>query len=294
MNKHEVFKKYLIRCIGALCILGAVATLFFPAWIQIDGIRRKDFRELQDNFATVITAEEELLLGNLDAWKEDLKDNDLPYKKTDLKNWLRDIQSILKDGLDNHISLKELTVLFWKAPGLLKDAKNLTQTDHVLEDAVTLAVSYFYPDSIYTSRSISRFEKHLIDSLEDASEYFGLIRLGCYCAIVLSVLLALFSVFAAVGHVCNKCRWGKYVLLGISLILAVGGYVGLPMLSQLLQDLFTGVQYLEDMTLRANVIPVLSVILLLVPVVLDIVTKIAQKKALASQAAQTTLDPAAE
>lgn len=294
MKKHDVFKTYLIRCIGALCILGAVATLFFPAWIQIDGIRRKDFRTLQDSFTTVITAEEEFLLSNLDNWKEDLKDNDLPYKKTDLKNWLHDIQAILKDGLNDQISLKELTVLIWKAPGLLKDAENLTQTDHVLEEAVAFAVSCFYPSSEYTSRSISRFEKFLIDSLEDATEYFGLIRLGCYCAIVLSVLLALFSVFAAVGHVCNKCRWGKYVLLGISVILTVGAFVALPMLTELLQDLFADVPYLEDIKLRVNLIPVISVILLLVPVILDIVTKATQKKALVSHAAQATIDPAAE
>lgn len=294
MKKHDVFKTYLIRCIGALCILGAVATLFFPAWIQIDGIRRKDFRTLQDSFTTVITAEEEFLLSNLDNWKEDLKDNDLPYKKTDLKNWLHDIQAILKDGLNDQISLKELTVLIWKAPGLLKDAENLTQTDHVLEEAVAFAVSCFYPSSEYTSRSISRFEKFLIDSLEDATEYFGLIRLGCYCAIVLSVLLALFSVFAAVGHVCNKCRWGKYVLLGISVILTVGAFVALPMLTELLQDLFADVPYLEDIKLRVNLIPVFSVILLLVPVILDIVTKATQKKALVSHAAQATIDPAAE
>ena len=177
---------------------------------------------------------------------------------------------------------------------VIKDAENLTQTDHVLEETVALAVSCFYPSSEYTSRSISRFEKFLIDSLEDATEYFGLIRLGCYCAIVLSVLLALFSVFAAVGHVCNKCRWGKYVLLGISVILTVGAFVGLPMLSELLQDLFADVQYLEDIKLRVHIIPVLSVILLLVPVILDIVTKATQKKALASHAAQATFDPAAE
>ena len=200
----------------------------------------------------------------------------------------------MKDGLNDQISLKELTVLIWKAPGLLKDAENLTQTDHVLEEAVAFAVSCFYPSSEYTSRSISRFEKFLIDSLEDATEYFGLIRLGCYCAIVLSVLLALFSVFAAVGHVCNKCRWGKYVLLGISVILTVGAFVALPMLTELLQDLFADVPYLEDIKLRVNLIPVFSVILLLVPVILDIETKATQKKALVSHAAQATIDPAAE
>lgn len=294
MKKHEVFKKYLIRCIGALCILCSVATLFFPAWIQVDGIRRKEFRELQDSFTTILTDEEALLLRNLDTYKEDLKDNDLPYKKTDIKNWFRDIQVILKDGLNDRISLKELTVLIWKAPGLLKDVENLAQTDHVLQNAVSFAVSCFYPSSEYTSRSISRFEKFLVDGIEDAADYFGPIRLGCYCAIVLSVLLALFSVFAAVGHVCNKCRWGKYVLLGISVILTAGAFVGLPMLSELLQELCEGVPYLEDLELRANLIPILSVVLLLVPVALDIVTKALQKKALAAQPVQNFLDPTAE
>ncbi len=292
MKKHEVFKKYLFRCIGALCILASVASLFFPAWIQIDGIRRKDFRELQDTVGAVVAQEEAWLTENLEDYKEDLKDNDLPYKKSGLKTWFRDINSILNDGLDDKISLKELTVLIWKAPGFLKDAENLVETDHVLEDGVSLAVNHFYPGSDYTLKSIHRFERTLTDGLEDATGYFGLISMGCYCAIVLSVLLALFAVFSAVGHVCNKYRWGKYVLLGISVILTVGGYVGLPMLSGLLQEFFTGVKYLEDIELRANLFPVLSVVLLLAPVVLDIVSK--PKKALPPQAEQTASDPAAE
>lgn len=281
--KQATFKKYLLRVVGALCILAAAATLFFPGWIQIDGIRRKDFRQLQEKLDTIITTEEQFLLNNLDYFEEDLKDNDLPYKKSGVKAWFRDRGALTKDAMDDKLSLKELTVLIWNAPGLMKDGENLLETDDVLDEVIAHAVSLDYPASEYTASSIRRYQKDLIGNLEDAAEHFGLISICCYAAMAISVLLGLLVVFAAAGHVCNKYRWGKFVLLAISLILAVGSYVGLPMVSSLLQDAFEGVKYLEDIRLRANLIPVISVALLVAPMVLDIVYNRMAKKSAPTQ-----------
>lgn len=47
-------KKFLIRFIGALCILGAVAALFMPAWLKIEGVKHSEMRDLRSDITGVV------------------------------------------------------------------------------------------------------------------------------------------------------------------------------------------------------------------------------------------------
>ena len=73
--KHSItIKKYIIRFVGALCILAAAALFFFQPMIQIDGIKNKELRTIYAQAEEILQQEENMMLKSIEAdkFKEDL------------------------------------------------------------------------------------------------------------------------------------------------------------------------------------------------------------------------------
>lgn len=290
MKQPFSIKKYLIRTAGALCILAAVVLLFFPEWIQIRGVKNSQFKEVYAEVETVLQKEETWLLSRIEKAdskeKEELEDYNLPYKKNDIKALFREITTISKEALDSGISLKEITILIFKTPSLIKITQNLLETDNVLYGVVTILVKNNYPQWANNWKTVDYLNEQIQDELMLATDYFSTVSTICYAAILVSILLAIIVIWAIIGHISNKSRWGKYVLLSISLLLVVGGLVGFPIVSDLLTD--TGIPLVEDMRLSMSITPILALVLLLVPVILDILSKKWEKKAFLKPVEQTS------
>ena len=84
-------KKYVIRIVGALCILSAMALLFLLPCVQLDGVSRKELRTMREDVTGVLEQGAESLYAWLDSdMKDDLKDYDLPSTKAGIKKRFRE------------------------------------------------------------------------------------------------------------------------------------------------------------------------------------------------------------
>lgn len=271
--------KYLWRIVGALCILGAIALLFISPLIKIDGIKSKEFRVIREDLTGAVDTLEEECLNALeyDDFKDELKDNDLPYTKSDLKTQFSNMKSLIKELLDDTISLQEVTQLSLKAPKLIKNLSNWVESD-VFDESMYLVVDYLAyegnnaigPNEVLDEEAYADDLKNSIeetvDMLPEVSAIFTIL-------LVLLVLMALLTVGSAVTHVCNKGRWLKYILLVVVAALVIGSAVALPMVSQLIdvEALAGDMLDIDEIGLSVAIAPFVSLVILFVPVVLDIV-----------------------
>ena len=275
MKTRIDFGKYFIRFIGSVCILAAIALLVMAPIIRIDGVKAKEYRSAYAKVEEMIKVEETWLLDAVERTnspeRDDLEDNKLPYKKADLKEWFGNINDIAKEALNDNISLKEVGVLIWNAPKLAKDIERLGETDLILYNAINHLIRH--DPSTYGGRNLHT-------NLRDAAENAGVIQLYGYLAIAVIALLGLLGVDAVIGNLRDKRRGGKYILLAITIAITVGGYVGFPFLSKLLQEILHEIKPLEDIELRLTIVPVLSSLLLIASVMTDRWNKKRTKKAM--------------
>lgn len=273
-------KKYLIRVLGALCIVAALAVMILPTCIKIDGMKSKNKRLLRGNTEAFLSAAEDALVDGVkqDAIEEDLEDNDLPATKSKLKSWLKEIENVAEDALDEEISLKEILVLLCKAPGITKDMQNLMNTDYAMSRTLDALAYEAYkgnldpgvkaePEQMYEWVQSSEFR----DSLEDTVEMLDPVPIVCYIVLGVFGLFGALAVWAVVGHICNKGRWGKYVLLALVVLVVVGTCVALPLLSGVIEETAGDVSLLKGVQLRMTAAPFCVIALMIVPIVLDII-----------------------
>lgn len=279
-----MIKKYLIRIVGALCILGAAALMFMPAWLQIKDIPRRDVRDLREDVSGICTAVSDRFIMNAnrdDDFKEELKDYGLPYTRGKINSRFATIEDLAKSILDCDISLQELLVLGVEAPGLIKDATNMIDSrdvsavfygstvQYVLFEG-TQAITEDYDDDI-EKQIIEENIENLENATEDVVEVLSDISfLFAVLAGVLILVLAL-AVASAVTHVCNKTRWLKYIFLTVLVLLVVGSCLAVPMASEMIAGSMDAASAYADVSLRMTATPFISVALMIVPIILDIV-----------------------
>ena len=276
-----MIKKYLIRIVGALCILGVLALMIMPSWIKLDGISRRDMRDTRTDILGITERVRVAYLDYADASddnEEHLEDYDLPTTRGKIKSRFNDIDDLAKELLDDQISLKEVFMLSVKAPGLMKDANNFLESDlsplacnyiasYILMDG-SKAVYDTYEDEVYEhidkeAAYLQEEATNIMDTVEDYS-------LLAYIPAVVLILIAILFVASAATHICNKGRWLKYLALVILVAMVVGSCVALPMASEMISDMAVDTP-LSDLTLKITVFPFLALALMIAPIVLDII-----------------------
>lgn len=265
--------KYIIRFIGSICILAAVALLFFSPIVEIDGVKNKDFQTMYSQFEKVSTQQGDWLISAVEqsnsSVKEELREYDLPYRKSELKTWFRNINGLVKETLNRSITLEEVFNLVWNVPGLVEDLENLVQTDSLLEKGINgMVISY----------DEEAFD--IYEILEKAEGYFDVIRRASYLVIGLFAVLTLLVVAAVIGNMLNKGRGIKYAVLVIVTAMTVGCYIGVPSLSTLLSEAVSEIEPFGDMKLYTTAVPILACVLLIIPAVLDFWNKKRAEQAL--------------
>ena len=172
-------KKYIIRIIGALCIIGAVAAMFLLSWFKIDGIKRSDLRNLRDDTCGVIKYVGDSFVEKVsvdDNFSEELKDNDLPSSRSAVKKQFREIGDLLEGLLDENISLQEVLTLSIKAPGIIEDAENLVDSS-VGASLISVVTDYQVneareenPDAVFSEEKLTSYKRQLRTNLEEGVE----------------------------------------------------------------------------------------------------------------------------
>ena len=276
-------KKYIIRIIGALCILGAITMLFLTPFMEITGVKRSDLREFREDTEALLEDVSETIQNRVsydEDFEDDLKDNDFPYKKSAIKKRFKEVEDLAAELLNNKISIHELLVISAKAPGIVKDVGNLLNTDgavYVIEAITQNAMEQVQeenPDAYFDDDDIREYKKNLQADAEDAVAVLGALSIAFIGLVVVLALIVLLAVISAVTHVCNKKRGLKYIVLVIMLILVVGGTVAGPLVSNMveLQEPF------DDAGLKMAFLPYVALALMFVPVVLDIIFERKNKK----------------
>ena len=271
-------KKILIRIIGALCILGAAAVMFFPSWFTVEDVSKKDFRAVRNDVSGIIDKASDSFIRSIDTseqFRNELEDNDLPDTRRKIRARFREIEEMTTELLDAQVSMREITKMAFMMPGLLKDTENLLASS-VSDSFFSIAANYAVyegeeqdpnADAAYVSNRATEMKnmaEDLVDSLAGVSAFsivFG----------ILIIFFLLLGVVSAVMHVFNKCRWLKHVFLEILIFLVAVSCILIPIVSGTLSDALDAMPKFQDASLYISLTPFVAVALALVPIVLDII-----------------------
>ena len=249
-------KKTLIRIIGALCIVASLYVLFMTTWVNVDGIKRSDMRKIKEQFTTDLDAIEKELQNGIkysEGLKDELKDENLPYTSGKLKRAFKETESLLLETIDDKVSFKELFLLSAKLPGYVKDTEAMLGTS-LVSTLIFETSEYYYAEDV----------EEVVDAVADYTYIF-------YIVIGVMVLIVLLGVISAVTHVMNKRRFIKYFYIAIVLVLVCGICIALPMAMNSVKDTMELSEVVEDMELKATLMPYVTLLLAAAPVVLDII-----------------------
>ena len=283
-------KKYLIRAVGALCILGSLALIFLASFISLDGVKSRQWRELRNDTESMCQAVEDRFLLELefsDIFEDELDDCDLPHTKSKIKSRFKEIENMLDIVMSDSIAMKDVLVLSTKAPMLVENLEEIVESDIVSETFFSAVAEYVVDKQIdqgiidYGSDRLDIIDATTDMYIEDSEDTVDMISELSSVFVLLTAALLFFiclGVVAAVTHMFNKVRWIKYLYMAFLIILVVGFCVAAPLVSELIVDIAADVPALEDLSLKMAVAPFISVVLAIVPVVLDIVFERKNKK----------------
>lgn len=278
-----MLKKYLMRAIGTLCILGSLALIFMTGIIQIDGVKSRDWRDFSENTIDICEDVEDSFLQNLefdDTFKDELKDCDLPHTKSKLKALFKNVDTITDIITSKEYALKDVLVLSHKAPKLIDSLEGITDSNMVSNTFFTAIASHVVEQqsregiidcSPYDKEVIDATAEMYTDSSEDTIEMISELSpifFGLTAALLIFVVLGLIS---AITNMFNKGRWVKYLFLVLMIGLVVGFAIATPMISALITDNMMNTSNLSDLVLKVTFTPYIALALAIVPVVLDII-----------------------
>lgn len=256
--KKTLVQKILIRFVGSLCILGALAVLLMTTWVQIEGVKNRDLKDMRNQLtADLETAQEKMLYySETEMFDEDLKEYGLPRTPSKIKARFKTTEALIKELLNTDISFYEILWVSKEAPAYIDDtvavleipllAKNLIQTSDT-EFEIT-------PESL----------EETMDSVADFKAIFIIV-------FAFFIILMVLALVAAVTHMLNKVRWIKYIFLAFVVLFVVGVCVGVPMAADIIHDEVYMTPEFKDLSLRVTIMPYIAAALMLVPIVLDIV-----------------------
>lgn len=285
-----MIKKYLIRAVGALCILGSLALIFLTGFISLDGIKSRHWRELRSDTQNMCKAVEKRFLFDLkysELFEDELDDCDLPHTRSKLKSRFREIDDMTDIVLSDRIALKDVLVLSIKAPELVENIEGIMDSS-IISDAFFSSVAGYVVEKQSRQGIIDcdPYDRDIINAtaemyLEDSEESVEMISELSFVFVLLTAALLMFialGIISATTHMFNKVRWIKYLYLAFLTILVVGFCVAAPLVSDLIVDSAVNMPALEDLVLTITVTPFISVVLAIVPVVLDIIFERKNKK----------------
>lgn len=254
-------KKTIFRILGVVCILGALATTLFPSWVQMDGIKTKDLREVRNVTIEDLEGVEDYIIEEIDTYKEEFKDNDLPSTKGGIKKEFKETKTILENLMDKNISLEEIFSLAIKAPSFIKNTENF------------LNVRKSYLSLIFDQSKIT-YKSNVEDFLETISEYVFIIW------IVISAFVVLFclATAAVITQSINKMKFFKYIFFGYLLVLVVGICVAIPLISENVISALDLSKVFEDISLKITAMPFIALVLASAPIVFDLIFNRKSKK----------------
>lgn len=282
-------KKLLLRFVGAICILGALALMFLPNWFLIEDADRREVRALRSDISGMLGAASDAFVEQTsdDFFRSELKDYDLPHTRSSIRNRFEQYANMVDSLMEQSISLKKLLHVSLQAPGMIQDASNLSDSfcaetfyqstaKYVLFEgtrAYTGSDQVTTQDVEKTARLLKTNSTPLIETLAEFRSCF-------YLAAALLILIFLLGIAATVGHICNKGRWLKYLFLVIQLALVAGSCIAIPMVAELLTDTASTLPAFADASLKITSTPFLAIGLLIIPILLDITCerKIEKKK----------------
>lgn len=266
-------KKVITRIVGSICILLAAVLMFFPGNIQLDGVSRRDLREVRNSVTDDIESTRDYFLKKYaeseysanNNLKEELKDVGLPSTKTRLKTRFNKLGYLSKELFDQSISFKELTVYSLEAPELITDAEKLLESD--------LCVKLFID-------SPAKINAKTIELLEDTVFEVSDYKYIFYGVPALFILLFILTVLAVISQSTNRIKPFKYVFTLLIIAITVALYLLIPLVSQYLPEALEFIKYkdITEATLKVTIVPILACVLSLVPVFLDIFAPEKQKK----------------
>lgn len=258
-------KKIIIRLVGALCILAAVAMMFLTTWVQIEDVKRQDMRQLRTQLTDDLAVAEETMLACRESYKEDLKEYGLPTTSGKIKSRFRDTEALIKELVNTDISFHEVLWITKEVPTYIKDTEALLELPELAEMLIrTDKSAEFMID---------------VESVEETIEAVADFKAIFVIVFYFFVLLIALAVVSAVTHMLNKGRWVKYIFLVLLAAIVAGVCVGIPVVSEMILSEVYLTSALEGMSLRVTIMPYLTVALMLIPVVLDIIFERKRKKA---------------
>lgn len=260
-------KKYMIRFVGALCILAAVAVMFLTSWVQIKDVKRQDLRQLRTQLTEDLAVSEETMLSYREFYKEDLKEYGLPTTSGRVKSYYRKTESLIKELVDTEVSFNEVLWIAKEMPGYITDTEALLEIPELAEKLIRTDESAEYIIDV--------------ESMEETVEAVAPFKAIFIVVVGLFVTVIALACLAAITHMLNKGRWVKYIFLVLLAAAVVGICVGVPVVSETVLSEVYLMSALENMSLRVTIMPYLSLALAFVPVVLDIIFERKPKKAAA-------------
>ena len=249
-------KKILIRIVGSLCILASLYVLFMTTWVNVDGIKRSDMRKIKEQITTELEViENELKMGIVysESLKDELKDYDLPYTSGQLKRTFRETEDFLLETIDSEVSFKELLLASAKLPGFIKDTESMLDASMV--SGLIFETSEFY----------------YAEDIEEAVEVVAEFKFVFYIVVGVLAVIILLGLVSAVTHVLNKRRFIKYFYIAIVVILFCGICIAMPLVMNTVKDNMELAEAVEDIQLKATIMPYVTLLLAAAPVVLDII-----------------------
>lgn len=257
-------KRILIKLFGVICILTSLILIFLPSCVTVNNISRKEFREFKTEVLGDLERVEEAVLIAFETddfgIEEEFEDCDLPSTKGTIKKRFRETKSLLKDLMNENVSLKEVFTCAVEIPRFIEDTNNLLETDI----AIQLITE--------TSELVSVEEiEDIIDLVIPFKFVFNLITIFL-CLVVVVALMAI------IAQIINRMSIFKSIYLGITLSLSVALLAIIPFVSSNLAYLLSLPEYMEDISLNITAIPFISLAFALVPIILDTISYMKSKK----------------
>lgn len=269
-------KKYLIRVVGSLCILAAIALLFMAPLIQVDNVKSRDMRAMRNTMSDVFEYIEDSMLDGIEDedFQGELEDCDLPHTKGSVKKHLRKAEDLTKRLIDDSVSIQELLILSLDTPALVTDLQNILQSDALASfvfHRVAFTLAQADETVAFEDVDMPAYTEQLLDLTEDTLDEVGDAASLLYVLAAVIILFLLLAIVAAVTHICNKGRWVKYLLLVLVLLIVVGTCLLTPILSDVMGEVMADTDGWDEISLRIAAAPFFSVILMIAPIVLDII-----------------------
>ncbi len=262
-------KKILIRLVGSLCILAALAVMFFPTLVRIDGVKAKHMvaarnmvlDDLGYRYSRLMSYYEFCEKTDDDGLKDDLKANDLPSRKSEIEECFSQACSLLKELINKDISLVEIARISIEAPKYIEQTNNLLTTDrciNILFGPMTELLPGPAEESINLVQDV-------VDVAHDYKPAFTI-------ALTFIIFMLAFGFACAVTHMLNRPRFLKYIFFLFLLTFVVGITITVPMISDAVLDgLPTVPTEAEDLRAQVTAMPYFALFLAMVPIVLDII-----------------------